>query len=162
GPSDTVPPNIGGTGDGTPGNPGNPTTPGPGPTTGSHPGPSTPGRAPPSTAPGPRGTGPGLARTKNKGSTGYDQWHFCARHTDDPSAARRGRMLGRRPTSQASLQRGVASNADLSRRPTPSDVSDTIVPALLSVLDSNEADLVDSAVLALARVLPAEKSAVAL
>jgi HEAT repeat protein len=163
GPTDTIPPNVGGGGDGTPGGPGNPGTPGPGaPTTGGPRGPTTGGAptAPPTA--GPRGGGPIGARTKGKGTGGYDQWEFWWENNDDPYLALKQRMRSNRVTSQVSTFRGGASNADAARRPTASDVSDAIVPALLSVLDSKEADLVDSAVLALARVLPSEKSAVAL
>jgi HEAT repeat protein len=164
GPSDSVPPNLGGGGDGTPGGPGNPggpSTPGPGgPATGGAKGPTTGGPAAPPTG-GRNGSG-AFGKSRNKGSGGYDQWEFWWENNDDPFLALKDRMRRGRITSQSGLARGLSSNADPARRPTPSDVADTIVPALLSVMDSSEADLVDSAVLALARVLPSEKSAVAL
>src|SRR6185295_5937755 len=84
---------------------------------------------------------------------------FWWENNDDPFLALKERLRKSTITSQASSLFGKNSNkVNDTRRPTASDVSDTIVPALISVMGSSEADLVDSAVLALARIVPAERA----
>jgi hypothetical protein len=84
GPSDSVPPNLGGGGDGTPGGPGNPGTPGPG------------ARRPvaragrrPAALDGSSDCRPARRRTdrrpdEGQGDRGYDQWEFWWENNDDP------------------------------------------------------------------------------
>jgi HEAT repeat protein len=159
GPSDTVPPGLGGGGDTTPpGNPGGPGTPGPGaPTTGGPRGPATGG---PPTAPGGGGGirgGIGGA-TKRNSSEGFERWEFWWEHNKDPFLqlkARLGKMVVRTGSGGGFLGRktedGISAN-----RPSPSDIKSLIVPVLLDGLKESQSDVVDSAALALGRSVRAE------
>src|SRR5262245_56872321 len=97
GPSDTVPPGLGGGGDTTPpGNPGGPGTPGPGaPTTGGPRGPATGG---PPVAPGGgggiRGGSGGLTGRRSSGE-GYERWEFWWEHNKDPFLQLKARLSKR-------------------------------------------------------------------
>jgi HEAT repeat protein len=159
GPTDTVPPNL--HGDGNPGDtPGPGTNPGQGgpATPGNKQGPATGGNGPPIGPPGagPRGGAIGGVHSRNNQTGGFDQWEFWWENNDDPFLALKARMRNALVKSQASGLLGHRQALETGRRPTASDVMDTIVPALLAVVDSKEADLADSAVLALARIVPIE------
>lgn len=159
GPPDVLPPVLGGGG-------GDPTGGGGGP--GPQPNPTTPGGrpvAPPTGGPkeppvgGGRGIGGGGAvRSHGNQTSGSDQWELWWEANHDPFLALKARMRGSVVRSHASSIFGSRQDADDARRPMPSDVTDVIVPALLAAVDSKEADLADSAVLALARIVPVERA----
>jgi HEAT repeat protein len=159
GPPDTVPPGLGGGG-------GDPTGGGGGP--GPQPNPTTPGGrpvGPPTGGPiappggGGRGIGGGGAvRSHGNQTSGSDQWEFWWEANHDPFLALKARMRNVVVRSHASSLFGQRRDGDDALRPTPSDVTDVIVPALLAAVDSKEADLADSAALALARIVPVERA----
>ena len=172
GPGDTVPPTAGG-GPGTGGpNTGGPVTPGPGgPTTpGGGRGPTTPGGGP--AVPGggggaPRGptTPGGAGGKKNRGGEGFEQWQFWWEYNKEPYLNLRERLGS--STSQSGgigflTGAGRKNAASTSKRPTASEVNAKIVPILKSVLDEDDADIVDSAVLALGRVVRADSGSLVL
>ncbi len=171
GPGDTVPP-VHGPGPGTGGpNNGGPVTPGPvGPgTPGGARGPVTPGGgpvAPGSGGAGPRGpvTGPGLGG-RRRPSEGYEQWQFWWESNKDRYLDLR-RRLGENTiqTGSAGFLTGMGRKeaAALSRRPSAEEVNQTILPLLRSVLSENDADIVDSAVLAIGRTVRPDSAALAL
>lgn len=168
GPGDTVPPNPGGPGgDATPpGNPGGPGTPGPGaPTTG-------PGRAGPTGGGpvGPAGANPNPGRPSTGGggfqrrsaSAGFEQWEFWWEHNKEPFLNLKSRMAaGAKVTGSAGFMLGKGNEgANISaNRVGPTEVNQQILPAIEPLLEEPEADVVDSAVLSIARMLRAESAA---
>ena len=164
GPTDTVPPNLGGGGDTTPpGNPGGPGTPGPGaPTTGGAKGPTT-GGAPtgPTTGGGGAGMRPstgGLGGRRASGE-GFERWEFWWEHNKDPFLDLKAR-LGKSSVTSGGLGfiTGRSSKAEASgvNRPTPTEVKDAMIPAFIEALDETHPDIVDSAALAIGRTLRQE------
>lgn len=159
GPGDTVPPNLGGPGDTTPpSNPGGPATPGPaGPTTAGPRGPATPGLG---GALGPRGsTTGGLGRKRGGGGEGFERWEFWWENNKEPYLNLKNRMsqTGNVSGSSGFLSgRGRKAEAQTSKRPTPDIIKNEIVPALKKALEEDHPDILDSAVLALARVTSPE------
>ncbi|MFH0944143.1 MAG: HEAT repeat domain-containing protein [Planctomycetota bacterium] len=164
GPGDTVPPGNGdgpgtrgpggppitpggpGNGPGTPGAGGGPITPGgPGGGLGGNPGPGRGGRAGTS-----RGGG---KRTRGEG---FEQWQFWWEYNKDRFLDLRSRLgsaavvSGRGGFLNGPGRREVASTSD---RPTSVQIEGTILPVLESVLTDPDPDLVDSAVLAMARMI---------
>jgi HEAT repeat protein len=170
GPTDIVPPNLGGDNDSVtpPGNPGGPSTPGPGTTGGGTRGPST-GTGP--TAPG--GSVGGAGRPTTRGGAyargarvdGYDRWEFWWEHNKEPFLDLKAR-LDRRGVISDSVGfltgRGQRDSAVHSRRPTVAEVNEIILPQLLSMLGEKHQDVVDSAALAIGRILRPEDAEVAL
>lgn len=171
GPGDTVP--GGGTGPGTPGN-GNPgpVTPGPGGgpnTPGGGRGPNTPGGGP--AAPGGGAAGgrgpvtPGGGGKKNAAGEGYEQWSFWWENNKDPYLDLKARLGDGAVVSggQGFLTgRGSKETVSASKRPTSEEVNQRIIPTLKSVLDEQDADIVDSAVLAIGRIVRTESAALVL
>src|SRR5262245_42989626 len=162
GPNGTVPPNTGGGGDTGNGGPGGPNTPGPtGPTT-----PNTPGHGGPNTGGSPgapstpstpnRGVRGGMTKRGNTGSE--DQWEFWWEANDDAFLNLKDRMRRGRVSTSLNSQltsRLATDRNELATRTTAEDRA-RIVAVLLGSLDSKEADIVDSAVLSLARIVRAE------
>jgi HEAT repeat protein len=170
GPSDTVPPNLGGGGDTTPpGNPGGPGTPGPGaPTTGGQKGPST-GGVP--SGPTTGGTGGGMRPTsgglggRRGGGEGFERWEFWWEHNKDPFLDLKTRLAKGTPSSGSGgflAGRQKLSEAMSANRPSPSEVKDNLIPAFIEALGETHPDIVDSAALAIGRSLRQEDAAVAL
>ncbi len=162
GPGDTVPPNVGpGPGTGGPSN-GGPTTPGPGgpSTPGPTGGPQTPGGGPAAGGGGGPARGPvtggGQGGKKNKPSAGFEQWQFWWENNKDRYLDLRERLKGNVQTSgSAGFLTGMGTRvaAATSKRPNSDEVNLQIVPILKSVLGEDDADIVDSAVLALGRMV---------
>ena len=158
GPNDTVPPNLGGPGDTTPpSNPNGPATPGPaGPTTA---GPKGPGTAGPGSM-GPRGsTTGGLGRKRNAGGEGFERWEFWWEQNKESFLNLKNRLSqsGNVTGSAGFLSgRGRKDEASNSKRPTPEIIKSDILPTLKEALKEDNADILDSAVLALARVMRAK------
>jgi HEAT repeat protein len=171
GPGDTVPPAEGpGPGTGGPST-GGPTTPGPGgPTTpGGGRGPTTPGDGPggPGGPGGGRGpvTGGGLGGKKNRPGEGFEQWQFWWEANKDPYLDLKSRLGGSPSVSgSAGFLAGLGRKveADRTNRPTAAEINDQIVPTLKSVLGEDDADILDSAVLALGRVVRPDSAALVL
>ena len=169
GPSDTVPPNLGGGGDTTPpGNPGGPATPGPGaPTTGGAKGPVTGGVPSAPTTGGGAGMRPstgGLGGRKGS-SEGFERWEFWWEHNKDPFLELKARMSGGAVSSGAgSFLAGKLkpSEALSANRPSANEVRNDILPALIDALSETHPDIVDSAALAIGRSLRSDDAAVAL
>lgn len=169
GPTDTVPPNLGGGGDTTPpGNPGGPGTPGPGaPTTGGAKGPTT-GGAPT----GPTGGGGGGMRPttggfggRKGGGEGFERWEFWWEHNKDPFLDLKARLANSQPTSGGGgflTGRAKAVEATNVNRPSPSEIKDNLVPAFVEALSETHPDIVDSAGLAIGRTLRKEDAAEAI
>ena len=162
GPTDLVPPNPGSPGGDVtpPGTQGNPGTPGTGapahPGGGQTGGAGTPGGAGPA-----RGRpGSGMSGFSRRGQTsGFDHWEFWWELNKEPYLALKERMASGGATSgsgQFLLGKGSHNVALSSNRPGPTEVRESILPAVRGLLGEREADLVDSSVLALARVLRAE------
>lgn len=158
GPTDTVPPGLGGGGDTTPpGNPGGPGTPGPGaPTTGGPRGPATGGPAAPPTGGGGGIRGGGGGFTKRASGEGFERWEFWWEHNKDPFLQLKARLGKMVVTSGASRFTGKKNDAVSANRPSPSDVKDLIVPALLEGLSESHPDIADSAALAIGRSVRSE------
>lgn len=158
-PGDIVPPNLGGPGDITPG------TGIMGPST---PGPSVPGGGPVNPAGfgaatgGATGKGArtgGLGRKAFRGGEGYERWEFWWENNKDPFLNLKGRlgMLGTfSGTSGFLTGRGQKNSAQISRRPTLEIIKTEVLPYLMQALKEENADILDSTVLALARSTRAE------
>jgi HEAT repeat protein len=168
GPSDTVPPNLGGGGDTTPpGNPGGPGTPGPGaPTTGGPKGPTTGGVPTAPTGGGGAGIRPstGGLGGKGRGGEGFERWEFWWEHNKDPFLDLKARLSGSVVTSGAGSFVGRTKQNDnvATNRPTPSEVKNILLPAFIDALGETHPDIVDSAALAIGRTLRSEDAASAL
>ena len=172
GPGDTVPPGEGaGPGTGGPGT-GGPTTPGPG-------GPSTPGPGGGPVPPGggvggPGGsggasrgptTGGGRGGKKNAGGEGYEQWQFWWENNKDRYLDLRAR-LGSNVVQSGSTGfltgMGRKESASTSKRPTAEEVNQNIIPVLKALMGEDDADIVDSAVLALGRMVRSDSAGLVL
>lgn len=162
GPGDIVPPNTGGGGDITP--PGS----GGAPHTGGPPGTAKPGggstgvpNGPGTGAPG-RGRGGSTGGVRKQGGSGsYDQWEFWWEHNRDPLLAQHVAVAqGRKSYGPGAILLGEGSAGRLVgvERPTADDVRTRLIPALLPLLKSSEADLVDSAVLSIARMTRSDQA----
>ena len=172
GPTDTVPPNLGGGGDTTPpGNPGGPVgTPGPGGSTGGARGPTT-GGGPGGIPGGATGTA-GRGRTgggfggRNRGPTsGYDRWEFWWENNDDPFLNLKARLDGRVVFSNTAgffTGRGRREDAISTNRPRAEDVRRDILPLMTSLLEEKHADVVDSACIAIGRMVRPEDADLAI
>ena len=164
GPGDVVPPNLGGSGDTSPpGNPGGPGSPGPGapPSTG-RPGVASGGGP---AVPGAVGGGPARARTGNVGSKrsnseGFEQWEFWWEYNKEPFLNLRLRLADSIKSGGSALAvgRGTREGGLSTNRATADDVKNEILPVLISALSEADADIVDSAVLAIGRTLPRDMS----
>ncbi len=160
GPTDTVPPNLGGGGDTTPpGNPGGPGTPGPGaPTTGGQKGPATGGVPTGPTGGAGAGMRPstGGIGSKRGGGEGFERWEFWWEHNKDPFLDLKARLAkgavssgtGGFLTGRTKLIEAVSAN-----RPTASEIKDNLIPAFIEALGEKHPDIVDSAALAIGRTL---------
>lgn len=171
GPGDVVPPSEGG-GPGTGGpNTGGPVTPGPtGPSTpGGGRGPQTPGGP---AGPGGGGAGPrgpvtpagGLGKKVQRGE-GFEAWPFWWEYNKDRYLNLRERLAKTgNVTGNAGFLTGLGrkAEADSANRPSETEVLTQMVPTLVSVLGENEADIVDSAVLAIARMVRADSASAVL
>ncbi len=136
GPSPTLPPGI-------------PGAPGTGPGTG---GPSV----------GPV-TGGGLLGAAKKRAPSYTNWETWWRLNKHPYLNLRARLAskfsvtGGERSTMATVEAGA-----ISPRPSFGELETEVIPLLKKLLKENDPDIVDSAVLALARVTPAEKASVVL
>ncbi|MHC4943371.1 MAG: HEAT repeat domain-containing protein [Planctomycetota bacterium] len=165
GPNDTVPPNLGGPGDAAPpSNPGGPAAPGPaGPSSG----PKGPAIASgPGTVGGPRvaSTG-GLGRKRTAGGEGFEQWQFWWESNKDRYLNLKDRLSQTGNVSGSSgflTGRGRKEAAASSKRPTPEIINQEIVPALKRAMKEDHPDILDSTVLALARITRPEYASLVL
>lgn len=166
GPGDTVPPNLGGAGDtAPPSNPGGPAAPGPA-------GPSTAGPRGPASAGGPGGVaGPrvastgGLGRKRTVSGEGYERWEFWWERNKDPFLNLKNRLSQSGNVSGSSgflTGRGRKEDATTSKRPNAEVVNREIAPYLVEALSADNADILDSAVLALARITRSEDASLVL
>lgn len=156
GPPDVVPPATGGPSTGGPG-PGSPTT----PTPGNGGGPKTPGSTGgPQTPPGGGGT-PGTPRSgpstpgRKQPRTSHGTWEAWWEFNKDRFLDLRARLADvGATTGDAGFLTGQGRKVDhrSTNRPTEADIRDVIVPALLERLRDDDANIVDSAALALGRV----------
>jgi len=159
GPTDTVPPNNGDpTGDTTPpGTPSTPNVPGPGTPSGKGNGPSTGGvpQGGPTTGGMKRGGG-GYSTRPNKSSGAYEQWEFWWEANDEIFMELRARLASR-PVTSAALGMGLhgPDPKSLTARLRNEERAD-IRAALLAALKEDDADVVDSAAIALARMTQAD------
>jgi len=166
GPGDTVPPNLGGPGDTTPpSTPGGPATPGPaGPSTAGPSGPATP--AGPGALGAPKGaTTGGMGKKRSGGGEGFERWEFWWETNKDPYLNLKERLgqTGNVTGDVGFLSgRGRKDNASSSRRPTPEIIKNEIVPSLKNALKVDHPDVLDSAVLSLARVIKSEDAGIIL
>jgi len=151
GPGDTVPPGGGGGGGGGAGpaaGPAGPSTPGPG-------GPTAPGPA----APGPGGA-PGAAPVTagGGGASGPDLtvWSFWWEFNKEPYLNLKAHVheAGKQTGSDGFfLGQGEKSNARDSLRPTPEQIRNNVVPALLSALENEtNNDIVTGCLIAIAKI----------
>ena len=148
GPGSTVPParGAGGASSGS----GGPTTPAPGG------GPVTPGGA--SAGPG----GGGRGAKKNAGGEGFEQWQFWWEQNSDRHldlAARLGTGVVQSGSTGFLTGMGRKEAATTARRPSADDVNTIVVPILQGVLTEEDLDIVDSALIALARSVRKESAA---
>jgi len=155
GPGESVPPGLP-QGPTTPAT-GGPVTPGPGG------GPVTPGGA----AGGPGESsgmpGPGAARGGKKRSAGegLEQWQYWWDANQDAQlelAARLGSTIVQSGSTGFLTGMGRKAVVPLSRPPSAADVKTVVVPTLKGVLAAEDLDIVDSALLALARSVPRESA----
>ncbi len=161
GPNDTVPPV---------GTPPAPPTPGGNPSPGTTPPgtPSTPGsKAPTTSPPTPPTANPPGARTTtgpwsrpNGGSSGDVQWEVWWEANDDSFLAlkQRLRLMGVATQSSGLFTGRSAGGKEARASRTTADDERRMRAALLAALDSNEGDIVDAALIALARMSTAEQA----
>lgn len=165
GPGDSVPPTEGpGPGTGGP-NTGGPVTGGPGGpvTPGGGRGPTTPGGGP--VVPGgggpPRGPVTSAGGKKNKPTEGFEQWQFWWENNKDPYLNLKASLAGGAVKSGSAgflAGMGRREESETSNRPSASEAQQQIVPVLKSMLKEKDADIVDSAVLALGRIVKSESA----
>ena len=163
GPRDTVPPSTGSPGDSTPpSGTGTGTTVPPPSTTPAGRGPAhptSPGGQPPVGTPGQSRPSTGLG--KHSSQTGsYEQWEFWWEANDDAFLGLKERLRKQDVFTEGVGGIGRSRAADDTRRMRVNgDDLARIRAALLVSLASDEADIVDSAALALARITPADQGA---
>jgi len=156
GPTDTVPPNLGEPGDTAPPgtNPGPITPPGaPGPTSGGTKGPTT-GGVPRAPTAGARARAPTTGPVRPRGgASGFEQWEFWWEANDDAylDLKERLRRLGVSTGATAAFAGRSSAGCDAKASRTTAVDQERIESALLAALESEEAEVADSAVLALAR-----------
>ena len=158
-PGDTVPPNVGNpSGPSTPGGSSGTTTPGPqGPSIRGPTGPATP-IAPPR---GGRGRGGAFTRpSRGRGwtSMGMERWEIWWGNNKDAFLDLKNRV-GANGTYSGSgsflAGRGRKDTAQPSGRPSTEVIRNQVLPSLIAALDSDHPDILDSALLAIARTTPA-------
>lgn len=171
----TPPPGPGNTGPGSGGGNGGPGSGGPykpGDSIGA-PGPQTPPPKvpPPTSGPGGSGgvgggspggfggptSGGGSSGKKNRGTATWDRWETWWEFNKDPFIHRQAR-IGASLTEQEGVLTGAGERRRAARwdRPTRDDVQEIIVPVLRRALLESEAEILDSAAIALGRILRAE------
>ena len=155
-PGDMVPPNLGGYGGPTP--PGGP--PAVGPTT-----PSPRGRFGTGNSMAPRGATTITPGKKIRRSEGFTRWEYWWMFNKGPFLFPKIRAAGVQNYSGCSgflVGRGSKHRAVATRRPSRDTVKEVIAPLLTKALSCDQPDILDSAVLALARITPAEQGRSAL
>lgn len=154
-----------GSGGGDPGNPPGPSTPGPGP------GPSTPGPLGGPTGPigpanGGKGVITGVGAKKNRSSgEGFDAWQYWWEYNKDRFIDIRARLADSTAISGSGgflNGQGRTDRATHSTRPDADEVANKIVPLLRSMLAQDDADIVDSAVLSLGRIVDKDQASLCL
>lgn len=165
GPSDSVPPNLRGAGDAMPPSfAGGPAAPGPA-------GPNVTGKGPVGRGGVGGVMGPRTARTGGntkkirKSGEGYERWEFWWERNKEPFLNLKNRLERTRNVSGSSgflVGRGKKDDATTSRRPNAKVVRERIAPRLLEALQTDNADILDSAVLALARITRTEDAGLVL
>lgn len=129
-------------------------------------GPATPPPGQPGIGTPPGGAGAGFAGPSTGGRGGKKRpratsprsWQLWWETHRDRYLDLRGRVgAGTVQTGSTAFLTGMgrAEMANLSRRPTQSEIEDRIVPVLREALDESDSDILDSALLALGRVVPA-------
>ena len=153
GPGDTVPPGGGGGGGGGgPANPGPSGPTAPGPSNPGAPGPSTPGGA--GAAPGAATSGPVTGATES--GVDLTKWEFWWGFNKEPylnlkSFLHSGNILT--GSDDFYLGHGTKDQAKDNLRPSPEEIRNKVVPALLKVLEDERAnDIIDSSLIALAKI----------
>lgn len=166
-PDDWVPPNLGGPDDssGQGGGTSGPRTPAAGGPALSDPrGPATPSGPVGPTAGRGSSTG-GLGRKKRRSDQGMERWEFWWEKNKDPFLNLKDRLDGPSNISGSSgflTGRGRKEMFHTSRRPTSDMVRNEVLPALRKALKADNPDILDSAVLALARIIEADEATTAL
>jgi len=158
-PGDTVPPNIGNpSGPSTPGGTTGPNTPGPqGPSIAGPKGPATP-TAPPSGIRGRGGAFTRPSRGRGGATMGMERWEIWWGNNKDAFLDLKNR-IGANGTYSGSgsflAGRGRKDMAHPSGRPSTEVIRSEVLPALMAALESDHPDILDSALLAIARTTPA-------
>jgi HEAT repeat protein len=157
GPTDAVVPGSGGGDIPAPSQPGGSQTPGPASPTVSGPRNATP------TGPVNIGTRAGAAQTgrkkKTAGSGGYERWEFWWEVNKESFLDlknRVGALVSTKGGGGFLSGRGKQVFASTSNRPTPKIINEQILPSLMAALEADNADILDSAVLALGRTIRAK------
>ncbi len=122
------------------------------------PGPSTAGPSAPS-GPGARGptTGAGLGGKKRRAGSAEDSWEAWWRYNRHAFLGSRRSMHAATESGNAFLTGAGRSIAEAAyQAPTPEQVATLVVPALRGALGSDETEVVDSALIALAKCVPPE------
>ncbi|MFG0318960.1 MAG: HEAT repeat domain-containing protein, partial [Planctomycetota bacterium JB042] len=125
--------------------------------------PSSPGAGPPpgGGGGGPRGpvTSGGGGGKKCRPSEGFEQWPFWWEHNRDAVLVRTSNHAGSVPSGGAAFLSGLARRETTreSRSPTTDEAIAAFVPVLRGVLGDADADVVDSALMALGKIVPADR-----
>lgn len=101
----------------------------------------------------------GTQRKRWGGGEGFERWEFWWEQNKDPFLNLKNRLSQSGNVSGSSgflTGRGRKEEATNSKRPTPEIIKNEIVPSLREALNEDNADILDSAVLALARILHPE------
>ena len=156
-PGDAVPPNIGGPPGGSSPGGGGPSTPGPnGPATA---GPRNPGPGNPMPTPQRGPSTGGMRKKQRKVATGYERWEFWWAYNKHRFLNLKSRLIGPSLVSGCAgfvSGRGKKQLFRTSRRPTRDMIRTDVLPSLLAALESEPPDILDSAVLAMARILQSQ------
>ena len=152
-------------GDGSTPGPGGPNSGGPPPGPGTGTGGLPPGLLtfnPPNGNKGPRGSGRARGRKKRVGDEGFEQWHFWWEQNKDGFLELRSRLVsspgafgGGRIESGSNGFLNGAGRREVTRRTsqvTAAEAEQKLLPVLRSVLSEDNPEIVDSAVLAMARM----------
>ncbi len=131
--------------------------------------PQKPGQTPqapitPSGPSGPRTPGPGMAGKKNRPTASLDHWDVWWKFNKDPYLNLRSRVRAAAPQSgAAAFLTGIGRKVEETawNGPSSHDVEEVIVPALRTALQSDDTEILDSAIIALGRISSGELAAAA-
>ncbi len=106
-----------------------------------------------------------MGKKRSGGGEGFERWEFWWETNKDPYLNLKERLgqTGNVTGDVGFLSgRGRKDNASSSRRPTPEIIKNEIVPSLKNALKVDHPDVLDSAVLSLARVIKSEDAGIIL